>query len=87
MCLIFVAACLRRKIFNGEFFSNYGIYLQASCVNHAREHVALARKHPLTAQIKGVGAHEYILARAKFKLSSTVSGKSIALTIINSIFQ
>ena len=36
MRLIFVAACLRRKIFNGKFFPNYGnmvwpIYVYTAC--------------------------------------------------------
>ena len=48
-----------------------------SCVNHAREHVALTREHPLTARRKGVGAREYVLASIKFKSSGTVHNRLI----------
>ena len=41
-------------------------------LNHAREQVAFAREHQLTARGKSVNAREYVFASVKLKTSSTV---------------
>ena len=59
---------------DGRFSQTWShIYPRTSCVNHAREHVALTREHPLTARRNGVGVREYLLTSVKFKSSGTVS--------------